>query len=192
MNYSNAGMFCICGYMIALLKHGLISSPPEPIPGLCEVLIDFIDFFVPLSVHWTDTPLPPFICSMSLCLEQVMRLYIPKVPPQSLLSVANARPLILALLPFTHNEKCLHLNRQVTMTSAVSTEQPDWNMRKRRRRITDRLAPTLPLSLKLHSNGLNGASPVRSKAVWGQGEGSSWQFTSQLKVNHAPQLWCST
>lgn len=62
---------------------------------------------------------------MSLCLEQVMRLYIPKVPPQSLLSVANARPLILALLPFTHNEKCRHLNRQVTMTSAVSTEQPD-------------------------------------------------------------------
>lgn len=132
MNYSNAGMFCICGYMIALLKHGLISSPPRPTPGLCKVLIDLVDFFVPLSVHWTDTPLPPpLICSMFLCLEQVMRLYI---PPQSLLSMANARPLILALLPFTHNEKCLHLNRQVTMTSAASTEQPDWNMRKRRKK----------------------------------------------------------
>lgn len=36
--------------------------------------------------------------------------------------------------------------------------------------------------LKLHSNGLNGAFPMSFTADCKQGEGSSWQFTSQLKV----------
>lgn len=91
MNYSNAGMFCICGYMIALLKHGLTSSPSGPTPGLCKVLIDFVDFFVPLSVHWTDTPLPPLhLLHVSLPRAGYAPLY-PQTPP-SISAFSGQRP----------------------------------------------------------------------------------------------------
>lgn len=90
MNYSNAGMFCICGYMIALLKHGLISSPSGPTPGLCKVLIDFVDFLC-RSQFTEQTHLSPlYLLHVSLPRAGYVPLH-PQTPP-SISAFRGQRP----------------------------------------------------------------------------------------------------
>ncbi len=159
----------------------------------------------------TDTPLLPSIIlalfHLFLCLGQVRPLLafispnsstiasylslflspsLPHVTPPLHRPFSSTRghhsPLSFSLALSTQNAKCLHSNP----SSGGDLGFLNWN----RRQIKNHWPPpnpdthpySLPLPLKLHSNGLNGAFPVRFGADWGRGERSSWQFMTLLKV----------
>lgn len=157
----------------------------------------------------TDTSLPPAIIlalfHLFLCLGRVRPLLAcisPNSSTASYLSLfLSPSPPEASYLPFTtpsprpgavtntqsfwhklflpRMQSAFIQTPQVTVTLAFWTEIGH-------KKMTDRpptLTPTyMPLPLKLHSNGLNGAFPMSSGADCSQGEGSCWQFMSQLKV----------
>lgn len=130
------------------------------------------------SYPQTPPPQPP--TSLYFCLPHCL-MSLPPSPPV-LLNQGPSQPPSFSLALFTQNAKCLDSNP----SSGGDLGFLNWN----RRQIKNHWPPPnpnthpygLPLPLKLHSNGLNGAFPVRSRADWGRGEGSSWQFMTQLKV----------